>query len=153
MKKLSGSPIRICAAAHAKHGIAPADRLKAPSRERPSNRARKSRKQCNAGDRLARIVAVDPPQRAERRVVKAAPHADAEQDPGDDQYRDRGADTKQSQSGGQRQIGRGQHRPAAEVIDLAPDARTDDRRDHQRGGKGGKDPVRGDAEVTRDRIG
>ena len=50
-------------------------------------------------------------------------------------------------------IGNRQHRPAADQIDLPADPRTKHRRDHQRGGERGKDPVRGNAEIARDRIG
>ena len=62
-------------------------------------------------------------------------------------------EAEQREPRGQRQIGDRQHRAAADQIDLPADARAEQGGDHQRGGERGKNPVRGNAEIARDRIG
>ncbi len=136
-----------------KAGVAPPDAFQSERRQRPADGRGKARDQGDAGDRAPRRVAIDASQRAEGGVVQAKSHADAEQQPGRHQHRDRIAGAEQRQSRGKRQIGDRQHRPAADEIDLPADARAEHRGNHQRGREGGKDPVRGDAEVARDRIG
>ncbi len=153
IKKLIGRPIRRCAAAQAKQVS------RQPIRSRPSAVSGqptvrgKARDQRDAGDRGARGLAIDAPERAERRVVEAISHADAEQQPGCDQDRNRVGDAEQREPGRERQVGDRQHRPAADQVDLAADARAEHGRNHQRRREGGKDPVRGNPEVVRDRIG
>ena len=136
-----------------KAGVAPADGLQPERGERPAHGGRKTREQRDAGDRAPRALAIDAAERAEGGIVKAHPHADAEQEPGDDQHRNRISQSKQGESCRQRQIGDAKHRAAADEIDLPADARADKGRYHQRGGEGTKDPVRGNAEVAPDRIG
>ena len=89
MKKLSGRPIRICASGPGEAGVAPADAFEPERRQRPSDGRGKAREQRDAGDRAARGIAIDAPQRGEGGVVQAEAHADAEQQPGDDQHRNR----------------------------------------------------------------
>ena len=62
-------------------------------------------------------------------------------------------ETEQGQPGGQRQIGDRQHLASADQIDLPPDPRPEQCRNHQRGRECRKYPVRGNAEIAGDRIG
>jgi hypothetical protein len=132
---------------------AAADALQSESRQRPADRGSKTRDQGDAGDGAARRVAVDAAERAEGGVIKAKSHADAEQQPGCGQHRDRMRETEQGEPRGKRQIGDRQHLASADAIDLPADARAEQGRNHQRRRKRRKDPVRGNAEIVRDRIG
>ena len=136
-----------------KAGVAPADRLQPPRGQRPSHRRGEACDQGDAGDRAPRRVAIDAAERAEGGVVEARAHADAEQEPGGEQHRYRIGEAEQRQPRGQHEVGKRQHGPAADQIDLPADARPEHGRDDQRRREGGKDPVRGDAEIARDRIG
>ena len=136
-----------------KAGVAPADVFEAQRRQRPSDGRGKPRQQRDAGDRTARGVAIDTPEGGEGCVVQAKRHPDAEQQPGDDQHGNGISRAEQRQPHCQRQVGDRQHLPAADQVDLPADARAEQGCDHQRGRERRKDPVRGDAEVARDRIG
>ena len=96
---------------------------------------------------------MDPPQRGEGGVVQAGSHTDAEQQPGDHHDGDRIGQTEQRQSRGQQQIGSRQYRPSTDQVDLPADTRAEQGCNHQRRRKGAKNPIRGDAEIARDRIG
>ena len=134
-------------------GVAPTDGLQSPGGQRPADGAGETGDQRDSGDRAARGVAIDAAQRAESRVIQAKPHADAEQQPGENQHRDRMGAAEQRKARGQCQIGGRQHLAAADQIDLPPDARAEQGGDHQRGREGGEDPVAGNAEIVRDRVG
>ena len=68
-------------------------------------------------------MAVEPRQRRESRVVQAHRHADAEQDPRDDQPGDALRQPERREPGGERQVRDRQHRPAAMPVDQRPDIR------------------------------
>ena len=78
--------------------------------------------------------------------------ADVEE-PGDDQHRDGCCKAKQHEACREQQVGHRQHRPAADQIDLAPDPGGEQGGKDLRGGEGGKNPVRRDAEVAPDGVG
>ena len=136
-----------------KAGLAPADGLQAKRRQRPADRRSKTRNERDAGDRAARGLAIDAPERAEGGIIEAIAHADAEQEPGQHQHPDRLREAEQHEPARKHQIGDRQHRPAADAVDLAADARPEQAGDHQRRRIGAENPVRGDAEIVRDRIG
>ena len=127
IKKLIGRPIRICAAAQAKQVLRQPMVSSPQARQRPSDGRGKTRDQRDAGDGSARCVAIDAPERCEGGIIEAKSHADAEQQPGDHQHRDRIGAAEQRQSRGQRQIGNRQHLAAADQIDLPADARAEQR--------------------------
>ena len=136
-----------------KAGVAPADGLQPPRGQRPSDGGGEAREQGNAGDRAPCRVAIDAAERAEGGIVKARAHADAEQEPGGEQNRYRVGEAEQGEPRGQHEVGKRQHGTAADQIDLPADARPEHGRDDKRCREGGKDPVRGNAEIARDRIG
>ena len=153
IRRLIGRPIRICAAAQAKQV------LRHPMVSRPHAVSGHPTVEANPAIRVmpvierARRVAIDAPERGKGRIVEARAHADAEQEPRDDEQGDRRGEAEQHEARRQHQIGHRQHGPAADEIDLAADARPEQGGDHQRRREGAEYPVRGDAEIARDRVG
>jgi hypothetical protein len=70
-------------------GFAPAEGVGEERAQRPAHRAGKSAEQRQVGDRPARAVTVQPPERREGGVVESAAHAGAQHDPGDEIERQR----------------------------------------------------------------
>ena len=77
-----GSPISRCSAAHARQAPRQPNASMKISAGRPADRAGESGEQRDAGDRIARIAAVEAGDGGERRLVQAEAHADAEDGPG-----------------------------------------------------------------------
>ena len=134
-------------------GLSPADRLKPERAQRPADRAGEARDQRDAGDRRSRVAAVDAAQRAERRIVEAEAHADAEQQPGRRHHPERGRCAKQREPRRENDVGGAENLPSADAIDLPPDPRAEQSGNHQRSRERGEEPVARDPEVARDRIG
>ena len=125
ISRLSGRPIRICASAQAKQVLRQPICLQPQRGQRPADRAGKTRDQRDAGDRAARLVAIDAPQRGEGGVVQAKSHADAEQQPGDDQDRNGIACSRAGPA----------PRPASDWKPTAPACRRPDRSGGRRAGR------------------
>jgi hypothetical protein len=101
-------------------------------RQRPSDRARKTRDQSNSGDRSARGAAVEPGQRGESRIIKAHRHANAERSPGESESDKSRRETEQDEPRRENQIGKREHAATATIVDRAADGRAQHGRQQQR---------------------
>lgn len=137
--------------AHA--GRPPAERIDAPRRQRPADRARKAGEQRNAGDRPARLLPIDPAERCERGVVEPEPHPCAHDEPAEPQHWRRGRKRQRHQPRREQQIRYSQHLAPAEEIDRAADAWAQQRRHQQRAGERGIDHARRCSDICRLRPG
>ena len=93
-------------------------------RERPSDRARETSDQGDAGDRSARGAAVKPGERGESWIIKAHRHTDTQRSPGKSQGRKPLCDAEQDEPRCEHQIGERQDAAAAVIVDRAADGRT-----------------------------
>ena len=130
----------MCAAGPGEAGFAPAEFAGAPSGKRPADRARKSGQQSDACDGGTGFQPVDPAERRKRRVVKADPHAEAEDEPGQPQHRlrmSKGQDRKASRKDHVRD---GEHLAATDGVYRTAGTRPHQRRDDERGREGSEEP-------------
>src|SRR2546430_1140827 len=84
---------------------------------------------------------------AEGSVVEAEPHADAQQQPRHRPSPDRGRCAEQRETTRENEIGDAKNLPPPDAVDLPPDARAQQSRDHERGREGREEPVAGNPEV------
>ena len=139
----SGSPSSRCSAAQAKQAPRQPICDFQQRRQRPAHGAGKAGDQRDAGDRVARLRAVQPHQRREGRLVQAAAHGHADQRPGGEQRRRALRQAQRHQAGGEHQVGAHQHRPAAVAVDGAARPGPEQGRHHQRHREGRKHRRRG----------
>ena len=100
-EKVEGSPDQA--------GLAPAERMFEPRRERPADRAGKAGDQGDAGDRGARLTAIEPRQRGKGRVVETDRHADPEHQPGEGEAPHPLRETEKREPRGNRRTGKREH--------------------------------------------
>ena len=112
-------------------GLAPADGVQSPGRQRPSNGAGETGQQGDPRDRAAGGVAVDLSECCERGVIEAEPHAEPEQQPRHDHDRHRIGAGEKCETRGQYEVGPAEHLPAAGSVDLAADPGAEQRGNHQ----------------------
>ena len=106
-------------------GFAPAEAVLEPGRGGPANRAGEAREQCDAGDRSARLAAVEPSQRGKGSVVKPHRHADPQQEPSNDEPHDSLRHAERRKTSGEHEVREGQHGAAAMPVDQRPDIGAD----------------------------
>src|SRR6516225_9608844 len=121
-------------------------------RQRPSDRARKTRDQSNASDRSAGGAAVEPGQCGESGIIKAHRHADAEHSPSDSQSKKSLYGTEQDKPGGKNQIRKCQYAATATVVERPADGRTQHGRQQQRAREEAEYSCTRQGETLRDRV-
>jgi len=97
----------------------------------PANGAGEPAPQGQGGDRRPRRRAVEPAEGRECRIVQAATHAEAEQQPAGEVDRQDRSQRQHGQPGSQQQRGQRQDGPAAVAVDRRPDMRRGERGDQQ----------------------
>ncbi|CAM3355409.1 hypothetical protein THPR109532_04875 [Thalassospira profundimaris] len=103
-----------------------------PGGNRPADRAGKSGNQGNAGDRSARIMAINPAQRGKGRLIKPHRHANTNDAPRNTHHGQTIGRTQHRKAARKDQAGHCQHRAPAKLVNPRPGLRTQQGGKHQR---------------------
>ena len=101
------------------------------SGQRPAHGAGKAGDQGDAGNHIARVLAIEPHQGGKRGLVQTARHGHAHHHPGRKQAPRAGSQTQARQPGGKHDVAQRQDRAPAQRVNGAPGARPQKSRDHQ----------------------
>ncbi len=114
-------------------GAAPANMRREIGRKRPAHRRGEARKESDAGDRPARLIAIKGGERGEGRIVEPAGDPHAEHRPGEGEPPEPFRRGEQEEPCGEDQVGGSKHAAPAAGVDPPPDARAEQGGDEQGG--------------------